>query len=42
MERVILELAGNAGDEGTNSQMSDYITQQEKTVWMLTAYLGNK
>ncbi len=42
MERVILDLASDAGDEGTNSQMSDYISQQEKTVWMLTAYLGNK
>jgi starvation-inducible DNA-binding protein len=42
MERSILDLAGEAGDEGTNSQMSDYITQQEKTVWMLTAYLGKK
>ena len=40
MERKILDLAGEAGDEGTNSQMSDYITQQEKTVWMLSAYLG--
>ncbi|MFM1876558.1 MAG: hypothetical protein RL266_2295 [Bacteroidota bacterium] len=42
LERRILDLAGEAGDEGTNSQMSDYITQQEKTVWMLTAYLGKK
>jgi starvation-inducible DNA-binding protein len=42
MERKILELSGEAGDEGTNSQMSDYISQQEKTVWMLTAYLGKK
>ncbi len=42
MERAILLLASEAGDEGTNSQMSDYITQQEKTVWMLTAYLGKK
>ncbi|MGB0369039.1 MAG: Dps family protein [Flavobacteriales bacterium] len=42
MERTILDLAGDAGDEGTNSQMSDYITEQEKTVWMLTAYLGTK
>lgn len=40
IERKILELAGEAGDEGTNSQMSDYITQQERTVWMLSAYLG--
>lgn len=42
LERRILDLAADAGDEGTNSQMSDYITQQEKTVWMLSAYLGKK
>ncbi len=42
IERRILELSAEAGDEGTNSQMSDYITQQEKTVWMLSAYLGKK
>ncbi|MCH8500897.1 MAG: DNA starvation/stationary phase protection protein [Aliidiomarina sp.] len=40
LQREILELAGNAGDEGTNSLMADYISQQEKTAWMLTAYLG--
>ncbi len=40
MERKILALSGESRDEGTNSQMSDYITQQEKTVWMLSAYLG--
>jgi starvation-inducible DNA-binding protein len=39
-EREILALSGDAEDEGTNSQMSDYITQSEKTVWMLTSYLG--
>ena len=39
-EREILALSGDADDEGTNSLMSDYITQTEKTVWMLTAYLG--
>ena len=42
IERSILELSGNADDEGTNSQMSDYITEQEKTIWMLSAYLGKK
>lgn len=42
IERRILDLSGEAGDEGTNSQMSDYITQQEKTIWMLSAYLGKK
>ena len=38
-EREILNLAGEAGDEGTDSLMSDYITQTEKTLWMLNAYL---
>ena len=36
-QREILELAGEAGDEGTNSQMSDYIKEQEKLVWMFQA-----
>ncbi|HIP36101.1 MAG TPA: DNA starvation/stationary phase protection protein [Crocinitomix sp.] len=39
-ERNILELASDATDEGTVSLMSDYITQTEKTMWMLNAYLG--
>lgn len=39
-ERTILALAGDAGDEGTVSQMSDYITETEKTLWMLNAYLS--
>lgn len=38
-EREILQLSDEAVDEGTNSLMSDYITQTEKTVWMLNAYL---
>lgn len=42
LEREILTLSGDANDEGTNALMSDYITQQEKTVWMLTAWLGKK
>lgn len=37
-ERAILEMASKANDEGTVSLMSDYIVQQEKLVWMLTAY----
>jgi starvation-inducible DNA-binding protein len=40
MERSILEAAGDANDEGTNSMMSDFITEQEKTVWMMKAWLG--
>lgn len=39
LERKILETAGEAGDEGTSSLMSDFITEKEKVVWMLSAYL---
>lgn len=38
-QRDILEAAGEIQDEGTASLMSDYISEQEKTAWMLTAYL---
>ena len=40
LERELLELAGDSGDEGTNALMSDYIREQEKLVWMYSAYLG--
>lgn len=40
MQREILELAGEISDEGTVSQMSDYITLQEKEVWMYRSYLA--
>ncbi|OOF41639.1 DNA starvation/stationary phase protection protein [Rodentibacter genomosp. 1] len=36
-QREILALAGDADDEGTASQMSDYIKEQEKLVWMFKA-----
>ncbi|ESP92312.1 MULTISPECIES: Dps family protein [Pseudoalteromonas] len=39
-QRQILAQAADAEDEGTASLMSDYITEQEKLVWMLKAYLG--
>lgn len=39
-QRELLTLSGEAEDEGTNSLMSDYIRQQEKMVWMYSAYLG--
>lgn len=42
IERNILALAGEANDEGTDSLMSGYISEQEKTVWMLSSYLGKK
>ncbi|MCB0409032.1 MAG: DNA starvation/stationary phase protection protein [Flavobacteriales bacterium] len=38
-EREILSLAADAEDEGTVSLMSDYISQTEKTLWMLNSYL---
>lgn len=40
LERELFELAQKSGDEGTASMMSDYIRQQEKLVWMYSAYLG--
>lgn len=39
IEREIMDLAGDANDEGTNALMSDYIREQEKLVWMFSAYL---
>ena len=40
LQREILALASDADDEGTAAQAGDYIREQEKTVWMLNAYLG--
>jgi starvation-inducible DNA-binding protein len=39
-ERAILSLASNTEDEGTVSLMSDYISQTEKTLWMLNSYMS--
>ena len=36
-QREILALAAEAGDEGTVALMSDYISGQEKLVWMYNA-----
>lgn len=38
-QRQILDVSGEIGDEGTNALMSDYIREQEKLVWMYSAYL---
>jgi starvation-inducible DNA-binding protein len=38
-EREILSLASEAEDEGSLNLMSDYISQTEKTLWMLNSYL---
>lgn len=40
VERSILDKSGDANDEGTNSMMSDFITEQEKTIWMMKAWLS--
>jgi len=40
MQREILNLSAEAFDEGTNALMSDYIRQQEKLVWMYSAFLN--
>ena len=39
IEREILEDSANINDEGTNAMMSDLIKSQEKTIWMMNAYL---
>lgn len=39
-QRELLDLSDEAGDEGTNALMSDYISEQEKLVWMYSSYLG--
>ncbi len=39
-QRAILIMASDANDEGTNALMSDYIREQEKLVWMYSAFLG--
>ena len=39
VEREILSLSQETGDEGTSALMSDYIREQEKLIWMYSAYL---
>ena len=40
IQRDLLDITDKARDEGTNAQMSGYITEQEKLVWMYNAYLS--
>lgn len=40
LQRELLTLSEDAEDEGTNALMSDYIREQEKLVWMYSAYLN--
>ena len=41
-ERELLAQASEAGDEVTVSMMTDYLQEQEKTVWMLCAFSAHK
>lgn len=38
-QRLLLDLSAEINDEGSNALMSDYIREQEKLVWMYSAYL---
>ncbi|CAN1486430.1 Dps DNA-binding ferritin-like protein (oxidative damage protectant) [Flavobacteriaceae bacterium] len=39
IEREILKKASQINDEGTSSLISDFIVEQEKTIWMMNAWL---
>jgi starvation-inducible DNA-binding protein len=39
-QRIILEISAKTDDEGTNAMASDYIRDQEKLVWMYSAWLN--
>ncbi|CAN5302210.1 Dps family protein [soil metagenome] len=40
LQRELLAISSDAGDEGTNALMSDYIRLQEKSVWMYSSFLN--
>ena len=39
-KKTILPVADEAGDEGTLDLITTYINDQEKNIWMFSAYLG--
>ena len=39
LERAILKTADKLNDEGTLTLLTDFITQQEKEIWMYTSWL---
>lgn len=39
-QRNLLDKSAEINDEGTNALMSDYIREQEKLVWMYSAFLN--
>lgn len=40
LQREVLVLSADLGDEGTNALMSDYIREQEKLVWMYSSFMN--
>ena len=42
LQRELLTIASDAGDEGTNALMSDYIRLQEKSVWMYSSFMNKE
>lgn len=40
-QRDIIDIADELDDQGTADQLTQYIQEQEKLVWMYNAYLGN-
>src|SRR5690606_2968285 len=38
-QRVLLDKSGALNDVGTDALMNDYISEQEKLIWMYSAYL---
>ena len=42
LQRELLSISAEAQDEGTNALMSDYISAQEKLVWMYSSFLNQE
>ncbi|MCO5232118.1 MAG: DNA starvation/stationary phase protection protein [Chitinophagales bacterium] len=40
VERELLTIADDLGDEGTLTLLTDFITEQEKTIWMYSSWLN--
>ena len=42
IEREVLLKSSEINDEGTNSMITDFIVEQEKTIWMMKAWLDEE
>ncbi len=40
MEREILEVTADAGDDGTNDMVNRFMQFKEKTTWMLRSFVN--